>query len=108
MRTYRLFQDGLGQHLVMLIIAHRDFAQDDFTLHLRVGIRDERIEDHVGDGFHRGLKTFLRRVDVIDRPVERRIGIRRTPAAMDGVGELTVRKATSTLEDHVLEVVRDA
>ena len=91
----------------MLIVTHRDLAQNDFSLHLRVGIRDERIEDHVGDSFHRGLETFLRGVDVIDRPVERRVSVGGAATAMNGVGELTVREATSSLEDHVLEIMRN-
>ena len=107
MRTYRFFQDRLGQHLVVLIVAHRDLAQDDLTFHLRIGIRDERIEDHVGDGFHRGLKTFLRGIDIVDRPVKGRVSIGGAAATMDGVGEFAVREATGTLEDHVLEVMRD-
>ena len=108
MRTHRFFQDRLGQDLVVLVVAHRDLSQDDLALHLGVGVGDQRVEDHVGDGFHRGLEAFLRGVDVIDRPVEGRVGVRGTAAAMDGVGELAVREPARALEDHVLEVMRDA
>jgi hypothetical protein len=106
--THRFLEHRLGEHLVMLVVAHGDLTQDDFALHLGVGVRDQRIEDHVGDGLHRGLETFLRRVDVVDRPVEGRVSVRRTAAAMDGVGQFAVRETSRPLEHHVLEVMRDA
>ena len=107
MRADGLLEHRLREHLVVLIVAHGDLAQDDFTLHPRVGVGDQRIEDHVGDGFHRGLETFLRGVDVIHRPVEGRVGVGRTAAAVDGVGQLAVRETSGALEHHVLKVVRD-
>ena len=107
MRTDGLLEHRLREHLIMLVIAHGDLTQDDLALHARVSIGDERIEDHVGDGLHRGLETLLRGVDVIHRPVEGRVGVGRTATAMDGVGELPVREASGALEDHVLQVVGD-
>ena len=107
MRADGLLEHRLREHLVVLVVAHGDLAQDDFALHARIGVGDQRIEDHVGDGFHRGLETFLRGVDVIHRPVEGRVGVGRAAAAVDGVGQFTVRETSRALEDHVLQVVRD-
>ena len=107
MRADGFLEHRLREHLVVLVVAHGDLTQDDLALHARVGVGDQRVEDHVGDGLHRGLETLLRGVDVIHRPVEGRVGVRRTAAAVDGVGQFPVRETSGSLEDHVLQVVRD-
>ena len=108
MRAHGFLEHRLRQHLIMLVVAHRDLAEDHLALHLGVGVGDQGVEDHVGYGFHRGLEAFLRCVDIVDRTVEGRVGVRGTPAAVDGVGEFPVRETSRALEDHVLEIVRDA
>ena len=107
MAPQRLRQHLLGEDAVVLVVAHGDFAQDDLPLHLAVGVGNEGVEDHLRQGLHRGLEAFLRSVDVIDRPVKRRIGVGVAARTVHGLGQFSVGKASGTLEDHVLQIVRD-
>ena len=92
----------------MLVVAHRDLPEDDLPLHLGVLVGDERIEDHVGDRFHRRREAFLRSIDVIDRAVEGRVGVGGPAAPMDRLGQFPVGEATRALEHHMLEIMGDA
>ena len=91
----------------MLIIAHRDFAEDHLALHLAVRVRNQGVEDHLGQGLHRGFKTFLRGIDVVDGAVKGRVGVGITARTMDGFGQFTVRETPRALEDHMFEVMRN-
>ena len=111
--THRVIPQGLRQHLlsqntVVLIIAHRDFAEDHLALHLAVRVRNQRVEDHLGQSLHRGFKALLWRIDVVDGAIKGGVGVGITARTVDGFGQFTVRKTPRAFKDHVFQVMRNA
>ena len=102
------FEQGLGEPLVGIVEAHVDLPQDDFLFLRHLPGGQDRMEHGIGeqvDG-HGGVRG--RHVDVIHRAVKRGVGVDVAPVGLHRRGNLPAGPALRALEEHVLEVVREA
>ena len=108
MRAEGGLEQRLRQPLVGVVEAHVDLAQDDFLL-LRHFLRGQRGVQHgVGEQVDGDSGVLRRHVDIVDGAVERRVGVDVAAMRLDGRGDLPAGAAFRALEEHVLEVVREA
>ena len=103
-------EDRLGQEVVdeilRRVLHHRDLLEHD--LPLGVEVRERRREDHVRHHVERPLEMTVGDARVDDRGLARRRGVELAAHLVEDLGDLLGRVRARTLEEQVLDEVRDA
>ena len=101
-------EEELSRHSVRIVHAHGELAPDHF-LFLGVFFRGQgRVHHRIGEDIERNRDAVLRDVDPIDGAIERRVGIDVTAHVLDLLRDRICRVGFRSLEEHVLEDVRQA
>ena len=97
---------GIPMATVVIVVAHRDLAQDDvaFAGHL-VG-RQSAAQHHVGEQIDRDVHVRRGKIDVVDGAVVSGVGVDLPAMRLHGGGNLAAGAALGALEQQVLQIVR--
>ncbi len=96
------------QFRVGIVPPHGELAPDDVHL-LVVFLRGNGgIENRVGKNVERRQGMIGRKIDVIDRAVERRVGVEMAAQVLDLLRQLAVAARRRALEHQVLKQVRES
>ena len=106
----RVAEDGLGEEVVhqllRRVLVHCDLLE--YDLPLGVELRERRREDHVRHHVDRGVDVRVRHSSVEHRVLARRGRVQLAAEPVERLRDLLRREAGRTLEEQVLEEVRDA
>ena len=97
-REHRLPEAVLG-----IVLGHRDLAKDHVLLARDLVRGKRRMQDGVGEEVDRDLELLAREVDVVDGPVEGRVGVDVAAIRLDRRGDLPACAPGRALEEHVLQ-----
>ena len=103
-------EDGLGDEVVdeilRRVLVHRDLLEHDLALRVEVG--EDRREDHVRHHVDRGLQVMVGDARVDDRVLAGRGRVQLAAERVEDLGDLLRAVRARSLEEQVLDEVRDA
>ena len=103
---------GAGERIpmaaVVVVLAHRNLAQDDVALPRYLVGGQGAVERHVGEQIDRDLQVRRGQIDVVNGAVVGGVSVDAAAVGLHRRGDLAAHAAGCSLEEQMLEVMREA
>ena len=108
MRLKSGFKKGSDELPIRIVFPHVYLAKDDIPLFLDFIWRQSRLENRIAKHIESHVYVFRRDIDIVYRPIECRVGIDIAAGRLHAFRNFPAFPLFRSLEEHMLQVVRQA